>query len=88
MDIGALAAALWKGKGKAMGRKEKEKERTFRSHPEKKVGILQLVDGPVLLRFASLNPMCVVRGFGCEGALVPVPAPGANLHCVHLTRAL
>ena len=51
-------------------------------------GILQLVDGPVLLRLASLNPMCVVRGFGCEGALVPVPAPGANLHCVHLTREL
>ena len=25
-------------------------------------GILQLVDGPVLLRLASLNPICVVRG--------------------------
>ena len=47
MDIGALAAALWKGKGKGKGKKgkgkgkgkkkakEKEKERTFRSRKEK-----------------------------------------------------
>ena len=44
MDIGALAAAMWKGKGKERkeekeSKEEKEKERTFRSHKEKEVSI-------------------------------------------------